>query len=316
MASPCTISVLLTAHNCEKYISGTLESLSRACDGVQDDVEIILVNDASSDSTSHYLHAFCDGTPQAKVFDLAFQNIGQVRNFGVSQCSGKYITMLDGDDQLLSHSFAEIVKHLNKEQPDLLLAPLNEVYENKSRPEKWHGLKVSSLTQHQVIEKFLIHRELQAHFIGQFIKRDILAQQAFPEFSCYEDAYLFPSILIASDNIHFSEQSPYLYFKRKSSLSTALNAEKISLLIKATERMDEVLGERYRNLLSCHWINITHKYQPFINDEHEQRIVNNFIQKISFLSFLGDTKVRASFKKKYIKIKLNKKPLTKKKEVQ
>ena len=70
--------------------------------------------------------------------------------------------------------------------------------------------------------------------------------------------------------------------------------------------MDEVLGERYRNLLSCHWININHKYQPFINDEHEQHIVNNFIQKISFFSFLSDTKVRASFKKKYIKIKLNK----------
>lgn len=306
MASLCTISVLLTAHNCEKFIPATLESLKRACNGVQDDVEIILLNDASSDNTSHYLHAFCDDNPQAKVFDVAFQNIGQVRNFGVSHCSGKYITMLDGDDQLLSHSFADIVKHLNKEQPDLLLAPLNEVYEHKSRPEKWHGLTVSSLTQHQTIEKFLIHRELQAHFIGQFIKREILVKHIFPEFSCYEDAYLFPSVLLASDNIHFAEQSPYLYFKRESSLSSTLNPEKISLLIKATERMDEVLGERYRNLLSCHWINISHKYQPFIEDEHQLHIVNNHLQKISFFTFLSDTKVRASFKKKYIKLKLNK----------
>lgn len=304
MSSPCTISVLLTAHNCEKYISDTLESLKRACHSVQNTIEFVLVNDASTDNTSHYLHAFAAENAYVKVLDVDFRNIGKVRNFGITQCSGNYITMLDGDDQLLGDSFAEIVDCLNNEKPDLLLAPLNEVYESKKRPEKWHGLKKQFLTQHQTIEKFLIHKELQAHFIGQFIKREILQKNKFPEFICYEDAYLFPSVLVSSDKILFAEQSPYLYFKRTQSLSNALDMEKISLLIKATERMDEVLDFRYKNLISCHWINIAHKFYPMLKDEHDRSIVSKSIQRISFFSFLGDTKVRASFKKKYLKIKL------------
>lgn len=166
------------------------------------------------------------------------------------------------------------------------------------------GLKTELLTQHQAIEKFLIHKDLQAHFIGQFIKREILQKNNFPDFICYEDAYLFPSVLISSGKIFFSEKGPYLYFKRDGSLSSYLDMEKISLLIKATERMGEVLGSRYKNLISCHWINIAHKFYPTLKDKHARSIVRESIQKISLLSFLVDTKVRLSFKRKYLKIKI------------
>ncbi|WP_455851687.1 glycosyltransferase family 2 protein [Pantoea endophytica] len=303
MDSPCTLSVLVTAHNCEKYIVETLNSLKKACTGVEDAVEIVLVNDASTDNTSELLHSFAASFSQVKIFDVMFRNIGKVRNFGVSKCSGHFVTMLDGDDQLLPNSFADIVRFLQAQQPDILLAPLNEVYEGKAQPQRWKGLQVTALSQHQVIEKFLIHRDIQAHFIGQFIKRSLLVDNHFPDFSCYEDAYLFPSILKASEKIAFAKQSPYLYFKREKSLSSALDAEKISMLIKATQQMDVVLGETYRNLLACHWINLAHKYYPLINDEHEKQVVKQAIENVSFVSFLLDSKVRFSLKKKYLRMK-------------
>lgn len=304
MAAPYTISVLLTAYNCDKFLPDTLESLKNACIGVEDAVEIILVNDASSDNTGELLHHFATNNPHAYAFDVSFRNIGKVRNFAVNQSRGQYITMLDGDDLLLKNALAEIVACLKKEQPDALLATLNEVYENKKRVEKWNGLATTSLTQHQTIEKFLIHRELQAHFIGQFIKREIMVSHPFPDFTCYEDAYLFPSVLEASDKILYARQSPYLYFKRAQSLSNDLDAEKISMLIVATQKMDDVFQDKYRNLLSCHWINIVHKYHSLIKNEQEKETVRAAINKIPVISFLADSKVRTSFKKKYFKMKL------------
>ncbi|MFC7778224.1 glycosyltransferase family 2 protein [Pantoea sp. SO10] len=304
MDSPCTLSVLVTAHNCEKYIVETLNSLKKACSGVEDAVEVVLVNDASTDNTSALLHSFAASFSQVKIFDVMFRNIGKVRNFGVSKCSGHFVTMLDGDDQLLPNSFADIVQFLQAQQPDILLAPLNEIYEKKTKLQQWKGLQVNALSQHQVIEKFLIHRDIQAHFIGQFIKRSLLEDNHFPDFSCYEDAYLFPSILKASQTIFLAKQSPYLYFKREKSLSSALDADKISMLIKATQQMDNVLGESYRNLLACHWINLAHKFYPLINDEHEKQVVKQAIENVSFVSFLLDSKVRFSLKKKYLRMKL------------
>lgn len=304
MDSPCTLSVLVTAHNCEKYIVETLNSLKKACSGIEDAVEIVLVNDASTDNTSELLHTFAASFSQVKIFDVMFRNIGKVRNFGVSKCSGHYVTMLDGDDQLLQNSLADIVQFLQAQQPDILLAPLNEVYEKKTKPQKWKGLQVTALSQHQVIEKFLIHRDIQAHFIGQFIRRSLLVDNHFPDFSCYEDAYLFPSILKASEKIFLAKFGPYLYFKREKSLSSALDANKISMLIKATQQMDNVLGEKYRNLLACHWINLAHKFYPLISDEHEKGVVKQAIENVPFASFMMDSKVRFSLKKKFLKMKL------------
>lgn len=304
MDSPYTLSVLVTAHNCEKFITETLNSLKNACTGVEEQIEIVLVNDSSSDNTSEMLHAFAASCSHVKIVDVIFRNIGKVRNFAVSQASGQYITMLDGDDQLLQNSFSDIVHFLQAEQPDILLTPLNEVYAGKSIPQQWQGLKTTALTQHQVIEKFLIHREIQAHFIGQYIKKSLFADHHFPDFTCYEDAYLFPSILKASHKIFFAAQGPYLYFKRGQSLSSALDAHKISMLIKATQQMDAVLGERYRNLLSCHWINLAHKFYPLISDEHEQGVVKKAIDQIPVVSFMADVKVRFSLKKKFLKMKL------------
>lgn len=304
MDSPCTLSVLVTAHNCEKFIAEALLSLKNACAGVEHDVEIVLVNDSSSDNTIENLRAFEASFRHVKTYDVKFQNIGKVRNFGVSKCSGRYVTMLDGDDQFLANSFSEIVDLLQKEQPDILLATLNEVYEKKSKLLQWRGLKAKTLTQHQIIEKFLIHRDIQAHFIGQFIKRSLLNEHHFPDFTCYEDAYLFPSILKASQKISFSKQGPYLYFKRGESLSSVLDAYKISMLIKATQQMDVMLGEDYRNLLSCHWINLAHKYYPIINNENEKNVVKTAIKNIPLASFLMDRKVRFSLKKKYFRIKM------------
>lgn len=304
MDSPCTLSVLVTAHNCEKYIAETLNSLKNACTGIEDAVEIVLVNDASTDNTSELLHTFAASFSQVKIFDVMFRNIGKVRNFGVSKCSGDYVTMLDGDDQLLQNSFADIVPFLQAQKPDILLAPLNEVYESKPQPLKWNGLQVTALSQHQVIEKFLIHRDIQAHFIGQFIRRSLLVDNHFPDFSCYEDAYLFPSILKASEKISLAMYGPYLYFKRGQSLSSALDANKISMLIKATQQMDAVLGKKYRNLLACHWINLAHKFYPLISDEYEKGVVKQAIEHVPMVSFLMDGKVRFSLKKKYLKMKL------------
>lgn len=306
MASQFVLSVLVTAHNCENYLADTLDSVRRACRDVRQAVEIVLVNDASADGTAAMLQAFAAAHPASNVFNVAYRNIGEVRNFGVQQCRGQYVTMLDGDDQLLPDALTEIVPYLSRQQPDMLLARLNEVYESRRGGETWRSPTFTALTRHQTIEKFLIHRELQAHFIGQFIRRDLLLQHRFPPFRCYEDAWLFPEILTASQHIVYADVSPYLYFKRDNSLSSKLDAEKISLLVAATQHMDEVLPARYRNLLSCHWINIAHKYQASLSQPADRAQVQAALQKIPLPGFLLDRQVRTSFKKKYLQLKLKK----------
>lgn len=297
------LSIIVTAHNCEAYLEQCLNSILTPRSELSSSYEIILIDDSSEDRTSEICQIFSQNYSNVTFHQVHFRNIGKVRNFALEKCTGQYITMIDGDDQIIPGSLSDILRVLSERKPDVLLTRLNEVYGATQISNSWSGLAGLSITRHEAITKFLVHRELQAHFIGQFFRFNILSGLKFPEFRCYEDAYLFPFALAKCESILFSKTGPYLYFKRANSLSANIDSEKVSMLIKATEQMVVAFGESYENLIACHWINIQHKHLSDIRDERDRSSVHEALKHISALSFLCDPRVRLSFKKKYLKLR-------------
>lgn len=299
------LSIIVTAHNCEDYLEKCLQSILKSTNKVFDSCQIVLIDDASTDRTTEICASFAQTYANIDFYQVNFTNIGKVRNFALEKCTGQYLTMIDGDDEVIPDAFSDISSVLLQQQPDILLTRLNEIYPSTSVNDitsRWRGISYSPLTRHQAIVKFLTHRDIQAHFIGQFFRRDILKGMRFPEFSCYEDLYLFPSLLAKCSQILFSNNGPYLYFKRNNSLSSNITPEKVSLYIKATEQMHYAFDKQYNNLIACHWINIQSKYESDIRNENDSACIRKYMNNISLLSFIVDPKVRLSFKRKYIKI--------------
>lgn len=295
------LSIIVTAHNCENYLEQCLKSLETPAGEIPDCSEIILIDDDSEDRSHEICRMFSQKHKNVTFFPVKFRNIGMVRNFALDHCSGQYVTMIDGDDQVIQGALSDILLKLNEHKPDMLLTRLNEIYDASQIKCHWTGLTATTVSRDEAITKFLVHREVQAHFIGQFILRDILSGLRFPEFRCYEDAYLFPYVLARSNTILFARSGPYLYFKRKKSLSVDIDAEKVSMLIQATDQMAVAFGVGYENLIACHWINIQHRHNADISDERDRAHVRGIINHIPFVSFLCDARVRLSFKKKYLK---------------
>lgn len=294
------LTIILTAHNCGEFLEATLASVDAAVGQNHDEIEFIFINDSSIDNTHEILKKYQGKFPCTQVYQVNYKNIGKVRNFGISKSHGQYITMIDGDDCILPGSYAEIMAFLKAKKPDLLLTQLNEVYDDKKKPQQWPGLNAQRLTQPDTIKKFLQHKQIKAHFIGQFIKREGLIAHPFPEFHCYEDAYLFPTILKNSNVIYFSTVSNYLYYKRKNSLSTQIDQEKVSLLVLATQAMDKEFGSAYQDLTACHWLNIFLRYRKNIsNPTIYQEVVKRLCQ-INKFRFLFNSSIRLSFKRKYL----------------
>ncbi|CUR53492.1 Glycosyl transferase 2 family protein [Serratia symbiotica] len=298
------LSIIITTQNCETYIEKTLSTLLNSLSSLKNGYEIILINDTSIDKTTKILKKFTKNHINfTYLFQVNFKNIGKVRNFAIKKCSGNYITMIDGDDLLVKDALYDIIKFLIIFKPDLLLTKLYEIYKRNKINISWNNLNLKYLSQSQTIKKFLIHKDIQAHFIGQFIKRKILIKHPFPTFCCYEDSYLFPIILIHCYSIYYSYNSYYLYFKHKNSLSNKINYKKIKLLIIATQKMENIFNKKYHNLISCHWINIFERYNKKIYNTIYYPMIIKKINKINYISFLLDPSIRLSFKKKYLKIK-------------
>lgn len=98
------ISVIIPAYNVEEYIKECLDSILNQ---TYNDLEIIIVDDGSTDNTPKILDEYARKNPQIQI--LRQQNSGQscARNRGIREAKGEYIVFVDSDDWISSNNILE-----------------------------------------------------------------------------------------------------------------------------------------------------------------------------------------------------------------
>ena len=101
------ISIIIPCYNAEKYIINCLNSILSQ----NSDVEIICINDGSSDSTFEELKKYHDSI---QIFNIEHQGVSFARNLGLENATGDWIWFVDSDDLILDNSIEKINKLLDK----------------------------------------------------------------------------------------------------------------------------------------------------------------------------------------------------------
>ncbi len=101
-----TISVIIPVYNAEKYIAECIESIRSACD---ENIEIICVNDGSTDKTSSVLEKIQLKDANIKIFTQVNKGVSVARNVGIENAQGEYITFIDADDTVKEGFFDYIL---------------------------------------------------------------------------------------------------------------------------------------------------------------------------------------------------------------
>lgn len=293
------LSVIIAAHNAEDTLNATLESLHAAIDNAGDAVEVIIFNDSSVDATQDIIEKWLPAFPHAQSRYVEYRNVGHVRNSAVSLASGDYITMLDSDDRLKPGSLRDAVAFLKAQRPDMLLTRLLEIRDIRKITAFWQGFTPVSLSQRDAIKRFLQHKEFQAHLIGQFIHRKLYENNPIPSMVCYEDFAVFPAMLMQAEKICYQRQGHYYYIKRSESLSSRLDASKITTLVECTFKMEKTFPQAFKNLINCHWFDIYSNHRHYLTDQ-QLSLVKSRVKALYSLSFFLSSDVRFSYKKRVI----------------
>lgn len=118
--APVTLlSIIIPAYNYAQLIERALNSVFSQCD---DTIEVIVINDGSTDNTQQVLTSY-----QAKLkhplilINQANTGVAKARNNAIDAATGKYVWLLDADDELAENSIAAVVSCLLANQPELLL---------------------------------------------------------------------------------------------------------------------------------------------------------------------------------------------------
>lgn len=106
------ISVIIPCYNCEKFIEETVESILQQSILP---VEIILINDNSSDDTLKILYELNKKSSMIRIFDFKInRGVSFCRNYAVNKSNGDYVMFLDSDDLALPNLIEESKKKLDK----------------------------------------------------------------------------------------------------------------------------------------------------------------------------------------------------------
>ena len=121
------VSVIIPAYNCDKYIASTITS---CIEQEYNNIEIIVVNDGSTDETESIVTAFLSDS-RVRLINQENKGVSAARNLGIESATGDYLTFLDSDDTLVSDTISGNVKVLTA-FPDIdwLYFPIQRIDQN------------------------------------------------------------------------------------------------------------------------------------------------------------------------------------------
>lgn len=122
------ISFIVPVYNVEKYLSECLDSLVRQTYG---NIEIIAVNDGSTDKSGEILSEYACNDNRIKVINQSNQGLSVARNVGMRYVTGDYILFVDSDDYIALHSVELLVskiKSCDSDVPDIVIFSRRNLY--------------------------------------------------------------------------------------------------------------------------------------------------------------------------------------------
>lgn len=258
------VSIVVPVFNTEKYIKKCIESLENQ---TYKDIEIIIINDASPDSSDSVIKEL-----QAKYSNIKYikleKNLGvsSARNIGIENSTGKWLIFLDSDDTFYSNAIERLVE--NKKNTEEL------VIGNFSRQIGENIVKQDFLIKAGVYEVTKIANEVISNIplnwlscIGNklydldIIKNNNLYFNGL-EYKYNEDLAFIIDYLNVVNNIRIIEENIYCYLKRrgssqhsyrKDSIKTITNArKKIRIFLEKFEVFEEKKEEYAKSMLEIY----------------------------------------------------------------
>lgn len=112
------ISVIVPVYNVEKYLPKCLESIINQ---TYKNLEIILVDDGSTDNSAKICNEYAKNDNRIKVYYKANGGQGSARNYGMKIAKGEFVTFIDSDDYIAEDLCEYLLKFLKQNQLDVAM---------------------------------------------------------------------------------------------------------------------------------------------------------------------------------------------------
>lgn len=220
------LSFIIACYNAEKYIARTIDSIFEGGHFSSINVEVIAINDGSTDSTLEQLQLISQ-KHNLTVIDHQNRGVGYTKNIGLDMAQGTYVMILDADDWIDASVVASVLNFSLNNNIDILSFGMQFVSE---KLEKLHQLDIypgpyeKILTGKQILLNgyqpssvcsFLMHKKFFREYQMRFYDGTQL------------DVEISTRLLLKAERVYFSRKIGYFYFRNEGSITKSVNIEKL-----------------------------------------------------------------------------------------
>lgn len=137
------LTVTIPAYNVEKYLE---ECVGTLC--VDERIEVLIVNDGSTDNTYRIAQKLCEGYPDIiKVINKMNGGHGSAVNAGMTNATGRYFKVVDADDWVDTGNMLELIEIMSDKdfEADMVVSPFDCVIGDKKKHKKCDALTVKNI---------------------------------------------------------------------------------------------------------------------------------------------------------------------------
>ena len=155
------VSVIIPIYNVEKFVIDCVESV---IDQSYSNVEIILVNDGSTDSSPIICKNLTQKYSNCLLINQENKGVSEARNRGIREANGKYILFLDADDSLPKDSIKKLVDSAMSSNSDMAIGNFR----------KNSDIPVAIFEGEEYLKKVLEDHSITYHAWGILYKKDFI----------------------------------------------------------------------------------------------------------------------------------------------
>ena len=250
------LSIVIPVYNCENFISDCIDSILNQ--KTKYNVQVIIINDGSTDSTEQILMKYQD-VESVIIHTQKNKGFSGARNVGINKSIGKYIMFVDADDYLLEGSIENLMDIAETRNADIVQGEyinVSMVGERITSSKICDSVKDTS--------KKCTTFELPGYPWAKVYRRELFDQIRFPEHFWFEDSIISHIVFPKATSIYAIPNKVYAYRINENGITQTFKGKHKS--IDAVWILDEI----YKYSLKNH-IDINAEWIDYFSDKITER---------------------------------------------
>lgn len=209
------ISVIIPVYNTGKYLARCLDSVVQQ---TFNNLEIICVNDGSTDDSAKILKQYAQLDKRIKIITQKNSGLSAARNAGLKHMSGEYVSFIDSDDWIDANYYEYLLHLIEQKHADIAMAGMRIVTDKHIS---------DNTTPNMVTDKFVekIRNLPNGSMCDKLFKSELFHDLEFPRGRYYEDNIVLVKVMHKSKTVAFSNLVSYYYFMNYSGICRTKDPE-------------------------------------------------------------------------------------------